>query len=379
MNVYLKRVLSNRNYRIALLILVIFVVWLASGQGPAATSGDDGSAKHPTGVTSVKARDIVAQDFAPQINVRAHTEAERRVELRAETAGRVIALPVAEGQAVKQGDTLCELAVDDRQLRYVEARSAVELAQLEYDASQKLRLGGHQSQTALAAAKSRLDTAKANLGSREIDLANTKIKAPFAGVVERQAIKVGGYMDRGSLCAVMLDLDPILLVGQVSESEVGRLQEGQNATAQLLQGEKISARLRYIASETTGATRTFKVEASSPNPDYVLRSGLTVELALPLTPVRAHSIPSSLLALDDEGKLGVRILNKQNVVQFHNVQLLGDSNDGVWVLGLPEQTRLITVGQEYVSSGSTVEVVLDSNPVSRTAPDSATLTGQGEQ
>ena len=137
--------------------------------------------------------------------------------------------------------------------------------------------------------------------------------------------------------------------------------------------------MRYIASETTGATRTFKVEASSPNPDYVLRSGLTVELALPLTPVRAHSIPSSLLALDDEGKLGVRILNKQNVVQFHNVQLLGDSSDGVWVLGLPEQTRLITVGQEYVSSGSTVEVVLESNPVSRTAPDSATLTGQGEQ
>ncbi len=375
MNAYLEKIWSNRNYRIALLILVIFLIWLASGQGASTSADQEQVAKQAKGVTSVKARDIVAQDFAPQINVRAHTEADRRVELRAETAGRVVALPVAEGQAVKRGDTLCELAVDDRQLRYTEAKSAAELAELEYEASKKLRLGGHQSQTALAAAKARLDTAKANLGTRQLDLANTKIQAPFDGVVERQAIKVGGYMDRGALCAVMLDLNPILFVGQVSESEVGRLSEQQNATARLLHGHQVAAHLRFIASEANGATRTFRVEASAANPDYSLRSGLTVDLALPLASVRAHSIPSSLLALDDEGKIGVRILDKNSRVLFQNVQLLGDSAQGVWVLGLPEQTRLITVGQEYVSNGSIVDVALE-EPLSSANESPA---GQGEQ
>ena len=358
MNAYLKRIWSNRNYRISLLILVIALIWLASGQTP---GGSDEEAQPDTqarGITAVKARYITAEDYAPTVKVRARTEAARRVELRAETAGRLIASPLAEGQLVKKGDVLCELAIDDRQLRVIEARSAADQAQLEYDASQKLRLGGHQSQTALAAAKSRLDAAKANLGSRELDLANTKIRAPFAGVVERLDLKVGGYMERGGLCAVLLDLDPILFSGQVSESEVGHLREGQSAKAQLLDGTEIDARLRFIGREAGNTTRTFRVEAIAPNPNYAVRSGLTVELLLPLVSQRAHSIPSSLLALDDLGKVGVRTLDANQRVEFRQVQLLGDSSNGVWVLGLPEKTLLITVGQEYVSNGSTVEVSL---------------------
>ena len=356
MNTYLKKIWSNRNYRIAMLIMLIALIWLASGQGSSTEQAQEQS--QVRGITAVKARYISAEDYAPTIKVRARTEAARRVELRAETAGRLIASPVAEGQLVKQGDVLCELAIDDRQLRLIEARSAAEQAQLEYDASQKLRLGGHMAQTALAAAKSRLDAAKANLGSRELDLANTKIRAPFAGVVERLDLKVGSFMDRGGLCAVLLDLDPILFSGQVSESEVGQLREGQSGKAQLLDGTEIDARLRFIGREAGNATRTFRVEATAANAKYAVRSGLTVELILPLVTQRAHSIPSSLLALDDAGKIGVRTLDANKRVEFRHVQLLGDSPDGVWVLGLPEKTLLITVGQEYVSNGSTVEVSL---------------------
>lgn len=356
MKAYLQKIWSNRNYRIALLILLIFVVWQSSGQLPSAATKQADDAEPVRSITAVKARYVDAQDYAPFIKVRARTEAERRVELRAETAGRLVSSPVAEGQLVKKGDLLCELALDDRELRVIEARSAAEQAQLEYDAAQKLRLGGHQSQTALAAAKSRLDAAKANLGSRELDMANTRIRAPFDGVVERLDLKVGGFMERGGLCAVLLDLDPILFSGQVSESEVGKLREGQEASARLLDGHEVPARLRFIGREAGNATRTFRVEAAGANPGYALRSGLTVELLLPLQTQRAHSIPASLLALDDDGKVGVRILDEQKRVEFRHLQLLGDSADGVWVLGLPERTLLITVGQEYVSVGSTVEV-----------------------
>ena len=358
MHAYLQQLWSNRNYRIALLILLIFLVWLGSGQLPSAASKQADDAEPVRSITAVKARYVDAQDYAPVIKVRARTEAERRVELRAETAGRLVATPVAEGQLVKKGDLLCELATDDRELRVIEARSAAEQAQLEYDASQKLRVGGHQSQTAVASAKARLDAARANLGSRELELANTRIKAPFDGVVERLELKVGGFMERGGLCAVLLDLDPILFSGQVSESEIGKLREGQEARARLLDGREIPARLRFIGREAGNATRTFRVEAAGANPQYDLRSGLTIELLLPLQSQRAHSIPASLLALDDDGKVGVRILDAQKRVEFRHLQLLGDSADGVWVLGLPERALLITVGQEYVSIGSTVEVSL---------------------
>ena len=366
MNAYLKRISSNRNYRISLLILVVALIWLASGQGPAGSDEKAAEQDQVRSITAVKARYVMAEDYAPTIKVRARTEAERRVELRAEVAGRLIASPATQGQLVKQGDTLCELALEDRQLRYDEARSAVELAQLEFTAAEKLRNSNHVSPTTLANKKAQLDSAKANLGSRELALANTKIKAPFSGVVERLDLKVGGYMERGGLCAVLLDLDPILFSGQVSESEIDKLRANQQATAYLLDGTAVEAQLRFIGSEAGNTTRTFRVEASAANADNALRSGMTAELLLPLKSRRAHSIPSSLLALDDAGKIGVRILDAQKRVEFRHLQLLGDSPDGVWVLGLPEKTLLITVGQEYVSIGSTVEVSLqDSLPAAK--------------
>jgi multidrug efflux system membrane fusion protein len=367
MNAYLQKIWSNRNYRIALLILLIFMVWQASGLLSSEAEKEAATEEPVRSISAVKARYVDAQDYVPVIKVRARTEADRRVELRAETAGRLVSSPVAEGQLVKKGDLLCELAMDDRELRVIEARSAVAQAQLEFDASQKLRLSGHQSQTALASAKARLDAAKANLGSRELDMANTRIRAPFDGVVERLDLKVGSFMERGGLCAVLLDLDPILFSGQVSESEIGRLREGGQATARLLDGREVPATLRFLGREAGNATRTFRVEAAGANPQYEMRSGLTIELLLPLQKQRAHSIPSSLLALDDEGKVGVRILDEQKRVEFRHLQLLGDSADGVWVLGLPERTLLITVGQEYVSIGSTVEVSLQDGTASANA------------
>jgi multidrug efflux system membrane fusion protein len=207
----------------------------------------------------------------------------------------------------------------------------------------------------------------ANLGSRELDLTNTRIRAPFDGVVERLDMKVGGFMERGGLCAVLLDLNPILFAGQVSEGEVGQLREGQQASALLLDGREMPATLRFIGREAGNTTRTFRVEAAADNADNALRSGLTIELQLPLAVQRAHLIPSSLLALDDQGKIGVRILDAQKRVEFRHLQLLGDTGEGVWVLGLPEKALLITVGQEYVSIGSVVEVSLqESSPLSRT-------------
>ena len=290
MNAYLKRIWSNSNYRIAVVILLIALIWLVSGQGGSTEQTEEQSGVR--GITAVKARYISAEDYAPTIKVRARTEAARRVELRAETAARLVALPVSEGQLVSQGDVLCELAIDDRQLRVIEARSAAEQAQLEFDASQKLRLGGHQSQTALAAAKSRLDAAKANLGSRWLDLANTKSAHPLPGWSSASTSRVGSYMDRGGLCAVLLDLDPILFTGQVSEGEVGQLREGQPGQAQLLDGNKIEARLRFIGREAGNATRTFRVEAVADNKDYAVRSGLTVELdPADSLAQRAHRFP----------------------------------------------------------------------------------------
>ena len=71
MHAYLQQLWSNRNYRIALLILLIFLVWLGSGQLPSAASKQADDAEPVRSITAVKARYVDAQDYAPVIKVRA--------------------------------------------------------------------------------------------------------------------------------------------------------------------------------------------------------------------------------------------------------------------------------------------------------------------
>ena len=75
--------------------------------------------------------------------------------------------------------------------------------------------------------------------------------------------------------------------------------------------------------------------------------------------VQAHQVSPALFALGDEGEIGLRILDKSNKAVFQGVRIIEDGPEGVWVTGLPDKIRMITVGQGFVRDGESVEVVLD--------------------
>ena len=104
-------------------------------------------------------------------------------------------------------------------------------------------------------------------------------------------------------------------------------------------------------------TRTYPIEITVDNADYSIRSGLTVSVRIAQGSVEAHLISPALFALSDEGEIGVRTLDESNRVIFHVVKIVEDGPDGVWVSGLPSTSRLISVGQEFVTAGDIVEPV----------------------
>ncbi len=359
---YLDYIWSNKNYRLSLYLGAATLFWLGTG-----LIGSEPKSKEAVGAVEeakmrVQARYIDAQDYQPSIRVRARTQANRHVSIRAEVSGRVVALLAKEGQAVKRGEVICELALEDRQLRFREAKSAVEQAQMEYNGALRLKSGGYQSATAIAGAKARLDSAKANLLRSEIDLANVKIRAPFSGVVDSHSVDVGDFMDRGDECGVVMDLNPIIIRGRASETEVGRIEIGSEASGALLTGQKVVGEVTLVGYASDEVTRSFPVEVSVDNPNLNLRSGITTDVVIPTNRVLAHVISPSLLSLDDAGGLGVRTLKDNHQVEFVRIELIGDHEQGVWVSGLTERVLVITQGQEYVSDGELVDAVVV-NPV----------------
>lgn len=366
---------KSKNYRTATIIAVVSGLWLASGL---VVSSDDSAVaeaeKAKDVITNkVQVRRLEAQPYDLSVKVRARTKPNRMVDLKAEVTGRITALPLEKGSLVKQGDVICEIAIEDRQLRLDETDAGVKQAQLEYDGALRLKSGGFQSKTAIAGSKAKLQTAKANLQRAKLDLSNLTIKAPFDGVVDLRPVELGDYMRKGDVCARVIDLDPLVLAGQVSEADVAKITTGEPALATLRSGESLTGHIRYIGRESNSVTRTFPVEVLVDNTEGKLYAGITSYLSLPVAKVAAFHIRSSLLTLDDDGRVGVRIVDDNKTVQFFLVNIIGNDDDGVWLTGVPESSLLITVGQEYVSQGEQVEYSLQAAAVTESPVQAAKL------
>lgn len=365
----------QRNYRIAAGVALAALVWLLSGLWSADTANKEGKpaadsvpVRAGAETLSVRARQLEAQTYVTSVVVNSRTEPNRSVTLRAELDGVIAALPVAEGQRVAAGDVICEIAAEDRPEKLARARVALRKAELDFTGAKKLQSRGLQSDAAMAQQEVALASARADLKRAQVDVNNLRIRAPFAGLINSRAVELGDFIRRGEECATLLDLDPILVVGEVSEAQVANINPGVPASAQLQLGQVLKGNLRYVSQEAHPVTRAYRVEMAVPNEQGILRSGISARMALPTGEVLAHRVNSSLLTLDDEGHLGLRTLDAEQRVHFARVQLVSDENEGVWVTGLPARATLITVGQEYVSEGERVEAVLEDSAGDLPAP-----------
>jgi len=363
----------------------------ATDAGAAAPAPEASTPTRP--LVRVFARHSKAQVIDSAVVLRGETQAARSVELRAETAGQVVSEPLRKGSFVQEGQVLCQIdagtrpaMVAEARARLVEARARVpeaaarvaqaraqlKEAELNRNAASKLSKDGFASETRLAAteatvsgakaavesALSGLETVQANIQSAEAALAGAEkelerleIKASFAGLLESDTAELGSLLQPGGLCATVIQLDPIKLVGYAPEAQVGRIEVGALAGARLSDGRELRGRVTFLSRRADDTTRTFRLEIEVPNADLSVRDGQTAELLIASDGAKAHLLPQSTLTLNDDGVLGVRLVGDGNLTVFAPVQLLRDTVQGVWVTGLPDAADVITVGQEYVVEG----------------------------
>ena len=187
-----------------------------------------------------------------------------------------------------------------------------------------------------------------------------RLRAGLTPPVFRQPLlQVGDFLAEGKEIARIIELQPILVTGDVTQRELKYLKVGARGDAKLVTGEHLEGVLRYVASEADGATRTFRVELQADNSDGSVVSGTTAELRIPAEELSAHYISPALLSLNKQDKIGVKSVDEDGVVVFHTVDIVRTGVGGVWVTGLPERVRVITVGQGFVREGDRVEAQAD--------------------
>ena len=332
---------------------------------------DGASAPLPT----VQTVTYVAQPMKIDVPLRGRTQAKATVSAVAETAGIVDVVHVTKGQSVEQGDLLCTLdqgtraaAVAQAQAGLEQAKAGLEQAKLSYDTNAELRAKGlaapntaRDLEVALAGAQASLTSAQAGLDNAQAELDRTEIKAKVAGVVQDPVAVAGSMLGQGQPCATIVQLNPMVFLGQVPESRIGLAKLGLDAVITTVPGAKVNGKVTFISSVADNATRSFPVEIEFANEDLSIRDGVTAEAIVTLGTAPGHLLPQSVLTLDDDGTLGVRTV-ENGVVAFHPITIVSDTRQGVWVTGLPLSADVITIGQENVTAGQAVDATAAEAP-----------------
>ncbi len=297
----------------------------------------------------------VAREVQSGIVLRGTTQAARRIDMRAETSGRVISPPLPAGSAVTEGQVLCELDAGVLEAQLAEAKAQMANAEANNNVATRLAESGFGAENSAISASAALESARARVLSVERLLSQLKITAPFAGVLENDSAEIGALLQPGGLCATILALDTLKMVGYVPEIDIVNLEVGQLAGARLLSGREVVGKVTFIARSADPLTRTFRLEVSVDNPDLSILDGQSAEIGIAFAGEKAHLLPQHVLTLNDEGTLGVRI-DDGNVARFMPVDIIRDAPEGFWLSGLPPEVDVIVTGQEYVTDGRAIAV-----------------------
>jgi len=284
----------TKNIRISLYILVPIILWMASGLFK---NDKVVEVEEKSEFFSVQTILSKAEEYQPLIKLKATTKSEARIDVKAKTSGEVVKIGAIQGKFINKDEILCSLGV--------------------------------------------------------VELNRTEVKAPFAGYIEK-IVKPGNFLERGQVCATIIQLDPISFIAGVPEYDINKVRIGQNVGVKLVTGQTIKGKLTFVSKSASPDTRTFVVESQIPNPEGSVKDGLTANMTIEIDKVMAHKISPSILLLNDEGKLGIRIVTENNAAMFQEINILEDSEDGLWVTNIPNIVEIIIQGQGFVEDGQKV-------------------------
>lgn len=350
----------RNSYLIAAAIAVIFALWMLSGMlfndSTADAQTQQTLAVKSSELFKVAVKTMDAKSTQLFISANGQVEPNRVVQLRAQTEGQIEALLAQEGEYIEKGQTIVQIALDDRRIALAEQQAILESRSKSLARLEQLAQKNYQAQSELDQARAEVKGAQAAIANIELDIARTTIRAPFSGMLERILVEQGDFVQVNGQVAVLLEQDPLLVILPIAQQDINQLSVGDTANITLATGENVIGTLRYISPRADAQARTFEVEIEIDNQEGKLRSGMSAKANIETSEVQAHLISPALFSLGPQGEIGVKVVDENDIVRFYLVDILQSASAGAWVSGLPKRARVIVSGQGFVESGTEVRV-----------------------
>ena len=302
------------------------------------------------------------ENFIKTLKFSGFSEASRIVIIKSQVEGKVSSKTFEKGKFYKAGSQLVLVDPEDKIAKLKEMEALLNQRKKEYEVAEKLFEKGFRSEVKLSESRTNFENALALFEKSQVELNNTKILTPFDSTIEDSYVELGDYVKKGDNIAKIVDLDPIFIKINVTENEIGNLRLNQKTLIKI-SNKSYKGHINYISKTSDPLTRNFKVEIQINNANKKIISGLSSEVIISLSEEDAYLIPSSLISLDNYGKIGVKVV-KEKKVSFLTVDIISDTGNGYWINSNSnknlEDYMLITQGHEYVIEGENV-IIENSN------------------
>jgi membrane fusion protein (multidrug efflux system) len=289
---------------------------------------------------------------------------QRHIKVRALEMGYLEAIPVKEGQAVKEGDVLFSVKPILYKTKFDAENAEAQREQLEFNYTQKLYEDKvvSKNEVALHQAKLSKAQAKAQQAAAELDFAS--IKAPFDGIVDRLLHQQGSLVQEGDVLTTMSDNSVMWVYFNVPEARyleymanLKQKKEDLQIELVLANGEKFEqiGKIGAIEADFNNENGNIKFRADFPNPDRLLRHGQTGTILIHRVQNDALVIPqrATFEILD---KCYVYVIDKDGVVHQREIEVANELDD-IFVIDkeLTANDRIVLEGVRQVRDGDKVE------------------------
>ncbi len=306
----------------------------------------------------VVVKKLQKESFTKTLKFSGFSEASRIVIIKSQVEGKVSSKSFEKGKFYKAGSQLVLIDPEDKIARLKEMEALLNQRKKEYEVAEKLFKKGFRSEVKLSESRTNFENALALYEKSQVELNNTKILIPFDSTIEDSFIELGDYVKKGDKIAKIVDLDPIFVKVNVTENVINNLKLNQT-TSIIIADKSYEGLISYISKTSDPLTRNFRVEIKINNKQKQIISGLSSEVRINLSKEDAYFIPSSLISLDDQGKIGIKVVQEKKVL-FLTIDIISDTGNGYWVNSNSknnlEDYMLITQGHEYVIEGENVVI-----------------------
>jgi membrane fusion protein (multidrug efflux system) len=314
---------------------------------------------------------------------------EKDIPIRARVEGLLEGIHFNEGLKVTKGQLLYSIdplpfqaKVNVQKSNLAEAKTLLVKAKSDLDRYKPLAEKNAVSQSDLDAKQAQYDAAvssvnaaKSNLRSAEIELGYCQIYSPIKGIIGKTLARVGDFVGREPnpvILNVVSETDNVRVTFFLTESDYlfiareykddieaearGELKQEDKSKLELILSDgstyKHTGTVDFIDRGVNASTGTILIQATFPNPDFLLRPGLYAKVKVKIKTVNNGLLIPQRCVIELQGQYSVFVVNKENTVVTRQVKV-GKRIGDLWLItdGLKAEETVVIDGLQKVSSG----------------------------